>query len=395
MIKPKSLIFRIGILVIAFSSQVASAQRFSGEIDWDRVCPDTVTSLTLVGMSTIPPTIRHFPNLTTLRITKATDTATVVKLPYELSFCKHLDKIIVEGYALEDISMLDSLRELEIDNHRSYAIPKGIFDLEGLINLGISTDTILPEFSTLQDLQELSFYGPFETIPEALYDLKGLKELFFMGAIKRIPDGIERLDSLEFLGINCIELVEVSSSIYQIDRLRSLYITSGKFKELHTSFGPNSQLTHLSIRETSLETFPTGLESLSYLDTLSLRSNKISEIDSQTVPSGLTHLNLAWNQLTSFPEFILHLDSLKVLNLYDNEIAEVPEGLSSLHNLIAINLDKNEVVTLPTDFVDLPSNVILAIDLSILSLESKKKLSENRNDIRLVRDSYYRQIFFF
>lgn len=395
MIKAKSLIFQIGILFIYCFSQEASAQRFSGEIDWDRLCPDTVTSLTLAGMSSIPPTIRHFPNLTTLRITKATDTATVVKLPYELSFCKHLDKIIIEGYALEDISMLDSLRELEIDNHRSYAIPKGIFDLKGLINLGISTDTIPPGFSTLHDLQRLSFYGPFESIPDAIYDLKRLRHLFFMGEFKRIPDGIEGLDSLEFLGFDSSELVELSNSIYKIDKLRRLHIMGAKFKQLHTSFGANNQLTYFSVRESSLENFPTGLESLLYLDTLSLRSNNISEIDVQAVPLGLTHLNLAWNQLTSFPEFILQLDSLKALNLYQNNITEVPEGLSSLNNLMTINLDKNEVATLPADFVDLPSNVILAIDPSILSLGSNKNISENRKDIRLVRDSYYRQIFFF
>ncbi|XP_059164436.1 uncharacterized protein LOC131947287 isoform X2 [Physella acuta] len=110
-----------------------------------------------------------------------------------------------------------------------------------------------------------------------------------------------------------------------------------------------------------LEFLPETVFINSDLDTLILRHNALKErpieediytigwLDDLPRFTGLRSLNLADNQLTSFPASLCQIRSLMELNLASNKLDEIPAQIAELTNLQILHLHNNRLTSLPEE----------------------------------------------
>jgi len=67
------------------------------------------------------------------------------------------------------------------------------------------------------------------------------------------------------------------------------------------------------------------------------------------------------NQLTSLPENIGNLSSLKILWLGDNQLTSLPESIGNLSSLNRLELNNNQLTTLPDSLCNLPNNCYIIV----------------------------------
>ena len=111
--------------------------------------------------------------------------------------------------------------------------------------------------------------------------------------------------------------------------------------------------------------------------------------------SSLKELNLENNNLITLPESIGNLSSLKELNLENNNLRILPESIGNLSSLEKLNLDGNILLTLPESIGNLSSlekltlyhNHITSLPESIGNLSSLKELRLHYNQLSTLPES--------
>ena len=110
-------------------------------------------------------------------------------------------------------------------------------------------------------------------------------------------------------------------------------------------------IAHLNFNTNKLTTIPNGLFVIPTLKFLDVSNNLLG---TKTVPNSylseaigqcqsLVELHLAGNQLNHLPESIGDLANLELLDLKDNKLLQLPQRIGLLDKLFKLNLDGNEL----------------------------------------------------
>ncbi len=186
-----------------------------------------------------------------------------------------------------------------------------------------------------------------------------------------------------------IELADILINYFTILYLKKTYWRL-KFKI------EKCKIVELNFIFKGLTSVPEAIKNLSSLKSLILRYNQILSIpDWIGSLSSLESLNLNINNIKSLPESIGSLSSLKELSLWKNELIFLPESMGSLSSLETLNLRLNQLEALP-DFIgnltslkelNLHDNKLPAIPYSIGSLSSLEKLNLSWNELKIIPES--------
>jgi Leucine-rich repeat (LRR) protein len=134
---------------------------------------------------------------------------------------------------------------------------------------------------------------------------------------------------------------------------------------------------------------------LSHAETLDL-----SKLELTTVPESiaqlatLRELDISDNQLVAIPGSIMQLEALEDVSIQRNQIAFIPESIAELANLTNLSLNHNQIAAIPDSIrqlenlksLSLNSNHITAVPECITQLANLKELSLRDNQIALIPD---------
>ena len=126
--------------------------------------------------------------------------------------------------------------------------------------------------------------------------------------------------------------------------------------EIGSQLWVDGRLDSLSLRQIQLTTLPESIGDLSSLKLLDLSYNQLT-----TLPESIGNLSsLRWlyledSQLTTLPESIGNLSSLYWLRLSSNQLTTLPESIGNLSNLGSLELQNNQLTSIPESIGDLSS----------------------------------------
>merc|ERR1719167_1474820 len=121
---------------------------------------------------------------------------------------------------------------------------------------------------------------------------------------EKFPEGMEKMTSLRWLKLN-----------------------NANLKQIPAEIGSLSKLEHLTVKKNKLESISSQLSHMPCLRTLNLRYNN------------LTHKNI--------PPQVFENEELSTLDLSHNQLTEVPEGLMRCKSLLVLNLSHNQIEMVP------------------------------------------------
>jgi Leucine-rich repeat (LRR) protein len=109
-----------------------------------------------------------------------------------------------------------------------------------------------------------------------------------------------------------------------------------------------NRIIAVNLYKSGLTTFPQELLKLPSLKYLALRRNSITKLVKHIgFLSNLEYLDVRINKLQRLPRSIGLLTNLKVLNLSSNQLIELPESIGNLESLKELNLKNNKLKTIP------------------------------------------------
>ena len=147
----------------------------------------------------------------------------------------------------------------------------------------------------------------------------------------------------------------------------------------------------LGLYEKGLTSLPDTIENLKSLKKLNLSYNKLTSLpDTIKNLNSLKELILSSNQLTSLPESIGNLKSLQTIGLSNNKLTTLPESIGNLKSLQTLGLSNNWLTTLPDTLGNLESLKELDLRWNRLSSLSGilKKWLENLKKNRCVINAF-------
>ena len=113
---------------------------------------------------------------------------------------------------------------------------------------------------------------------------------------------------------------------------------------------------NLWLYDQALEQIDPRLWTLSSLERLSLRKNKLTAIPADIAAlNRLVWVDLGENQLTDLTPAVCKLPVLTQLYLNDNAISNLPPDIASAKKLTYLNLDRNHLAALPAEITELPA----------------------------------------
>ncbi|MFX1258288.1 MAG: leucine-rich repeat domain-containing protein [Promethearchaeota archaeon] len=152
----------------------------------------------------------------------------------------------------------------------------------------------------------------------------------------------------------------------------------------------------LGLNNRGLSTLPESIGNLSSLKELDLRYNKLTTLpESIGNLSSLKELDLNHNKLTTLPESITKLESLQTLNLGWYQLTTLPESIGNLSSLKELDLSYNKLTTLPESITKLESlkelnlkeNKLTTLPELIGDLKSLKELNLKENKLTTLPES--------
>jgi len=236
--------------------------------------------------------------------------------------------------------------------------------------------------------EALSNFQQARKVSENLFDINLTIEADYL--IKQTENLIKEAQQLRniisFKGAYISEFEELKANVIQEleTQLKEKFTLVSKI-EWDTKMGfsvKDHRITGIGLYECGLTTLPESISNLSSLKVLYLGWNEF-----KTVPesigdlSSLKELNLNHNKLTTLPESIGNLKSLENLDLSTNKFTTLPELIGDLSSLKELNLQYNKLTTLPKSIGNLKSleNLDLSINKLTTLLESIENLKSLEN----------------
>jgi Leucine-rich repeat (LRR) protein len=272
----------------------------------------------------------------------------------------------------DEIGGIKSLVSLKITYcHRLVSISNEIKYLKYLTHLNLTNNSIstLPNvFDSLKKLKILDLNSnKLNGLPESIRTLTALEELnLFHNQIVSLPESIGELDHLKSISLSDNPLIDLPANFNQL-LLEELYIGKNSFEKFPYQLFDISTLKKISIYEIAMDSFPTSISKLKYLETISLNLDhdfdwkdaflKISHNDK------LNNLSIRGYRMAILPMEISLLKNLQDLNMDGfGNISEAVGYLSSMTNLTDLTLPYYQATSLP-------SSIGALVNLKVLKME--------------------------
>jgi Leucine-rich repeat (LRR) protein len=307
------------------------------------------------------------------------------KLNFNYSSLQTIPKLFGDYYHdLEELSMLESvldpqipenfgnLKKLKIlslspryseEDSREFILPKSFANLKSLESLTLERVGSVNFNGTLGGLTALQHLeGSVVALPENIGNLKNLQRVDVKSLSSAFPQRISECRSLEYIRIgyddNASGDVVLPSKFGDLKKLRELYITTHKLRQLPASFSQLSSLESLAINGMGLKSIPEDFGSLSNLKILKLYGSFTRLPESFGNLSKLSDLFLGDN-MSTLPESFGNLSSLRYFNGEHSAITTFPESFGKLKNLREIQFRFSKIETLPASFGELDALEVL------------------------------------
>lgn len=157
------------------------------------------------------------------------------------------------------------------------------------------------------------------------------KRLTIGGARMFPPRILEHAHEVEILDMSHGELTHLAYDFAQLTKLKRVFFSHNPLTELHPLLLTCTNLTMLG-----------------------LKSCRITRIDEDVLPIGLSWLILTDNQLTELPASIGQLTQLRKLSLAGNQLTQLPTEMEACQNLEFIRLGANNFDSPPDWVLGLP-----------------------------------------
>ncbi|GJQ74437.1 putative leucine rich repeat N-terminal domain protein [Trypoxylus dichotomus] len=265
----------------------------------------------------------------------------------------HMHRSNIVGIAADTFRNFASLEIISLKWNRITSLPNG-FNLPSLRSLLLSTNNLSTLnksfFEYMRSLNVLDLrYNYIKYLPEQLlYPLGQLEEVYLSDLVE-IPNNFFKMNPvLKIVGFPFANLSAISEDVFaNLSNLTILSITDSSLETLPENLLANQVNLHvLELQHNRLKTIPGNIfRNLQFLEILKLTGNQLQKWNSpvEQLPN-LRYLNVASNHLTTIGTiFSDSMPNLRVLDLSRNKISH-----------IAANAFKN----LPLDLLDLGFNYL-------------------------------------
>ncbi|KAI7819044.1 hypothetical protein BC939DRAFT_270972 [Gamsiella multidivaricata] len=177
-------------------------------------------------------------------------------------------------------------------------------------------------------------------------------------------DFVQNCSVLRELRMAYNDLDRVPSNVRSITYLQVLDLRGNRIKTLEKArLEEARQLVTIFLQNNRLDSIPAYFQSFEYLRILSLSSNNFSAVPAVLFQIlTLEELDMSFNNLTEIPGEIGRLSRLRILLLFGNRIGpQLPKTLSDLTRLRKLDIRQNEILNLDA-LNDLPSLQELLVD---------------------------------
>ncbi|XP_062304332.1 volume-regulated anion channel subunit LRRC8E [Osmerus eperlanus] len=248
---------------------------------------------------------------------------------------------------------------------------------------------------TLQSLEELHLSGPLtnevsrSASLDSLRELKALRVLTFRSHLIKIPPSVadvasqlhklaiynegcrlqafsslKKLNNLASLELVACELERIPSAVFSLSSLQELDLRENKLTTVEEilSLQHCRRLVTLRLWHNSISYIPEHISKLRSLEVLDVSWNKLYKVPSRLFYcTKLRHLDLSHNQLTSLPPEVGILQSLQYLSASFNSLESLPEELFSCKRLKTLALGNNRLHSLSPRVANLAQLVRLEL----------------------------------
>jgi len=268
----------------------------------------------------------------------------------------------------EQIGKLTNLTALYLSDNQLTTLPSGITNLTSLTTLALGNnrlsiaDGALLGWMNANDpdwVNNQNIPGPFENCV-TVSEIPQL-ECEALVALYENTNGPNWYDKTEWLA------TDTPCSWYGV-RCRAGHVTelllwsNGLVGDIPAEIGDLTGLTTLNLRYNQLSTLPIEIGNLINLTTLYLRDNQLRTLPGEIGNlASLTVLGLRDNQLVRFPAEISSLTNLATLGLRGNQLGTLPIEIGNLTSLTSLYLRGNRLSILPTQIGDLTNLATLGI----------------------------------
>lgn len=259
---------------------------------------------------------------------------------------------------------ITEVESLKLEQVKNVTIPASVAKLGSLRELALvycPAKLQLPALSHFKEklkVLRLAFES-LEEVPPWMYGLQGLEELHLNGPLSNELSKSATLESLREL--RALRVLTLRSNLAKIPptlvdlgpQLQRLCIYNNNVKlRAFSSLRKLTNLVSLELAGCDLERIPSAVFSLSNLQELDLRENKlktVEEILSLQHCRRLVALRLWHNQITYIPDHISKLHSLETLDVSWNQLRKLPPRLFFCTNLRHLDVSHNQLTALPPE----------------------------------------------
>lgn len=235
----------------------------------------------------------------------------------------------------------------------------------------------------LQNLEELHLNGPLNNEAskgaslESLRELRALRVLTLRSNLAKIPPAV--VDVAPQLQRLCVcndgAKLRAFSSLKKLTNLVSLELAGCDLERIPSAVFSLSHLQELDLRENKLTTVEEilSLQHCRRLVTLRLWHNKITYLpDHISKLHSLETLDVSWNKLRKLPSRLFYCTKLRHLDVSHNQLTALPPEVGILHSLRFFSAAFNSLETLPEELFACKKLRTLALGNNCLSAVSAK-----------------------
>jgi hypothetical protein len=179
-------------------------------------------------------------------------------------------------------------------------------------------------------------------------------------ALTRLTPDLDALDQVDYVNFLAPEdsgqyTLAGASELGHLHALRTLGLRNYRLEGDLEWLGSLTNLEEISIGYAGRRVFPSAVENLPYLRTLSLYADSLDVLPASVGKmKQLLYLDLGQSILVELPSELGELRNLQELHLYGNRFASLPPVVLALRSLRRLTLTDNRLASLPRELMTMP-----------------------------------------